>query len=267
MIRAWLDLSTFGTFVTLAALYYGAALALVALISFSPLANRFKTLSGVVAPFFTSVAILFALLTGFLANDIGDRNRQALRAVQAEAGELQNIYSLSVASVTEMSAVRIAVKAYASSVVRDEWPASEGNSSPRTETAYDDLLRELSDPAITRDASGAVHSALLTAAVRVGTARAVRLSLSSDRTNDLKWISVLILGLITQVALALVHLERPRAMLTALIVFASGAIVALGLIALQEDPFDGAFRVSPAPLERLLALSDTPPPPPDKAPK
>ncbi|HYN39728.1 MAG TPA: hypothetical protein VES39_10800, partial [Rhodospirillales bacterium] len=123
-----------------------------------------------------------------------------------------------------------------------------------------------SDPTISRDASSAVHSAMLTAAVRVSTARSTRLSLTSDRTNDLKWISVLILGVITQIALALVHLDRPRAMLSALTVFATGAIVALGLIALQEDPFGGVFRVSPAPLERLLTLSDTPAPPPPPLP-
>jgi hypothetical protein len=61
----------------------------------------------------------------------------------------------------------------------------------------------------------------------------------------------------------LVHLERPRAMLAALTIFATGAIVAIGLIALQEDPFDGVFQVSPAPLQHLLTLSDasaTPPP-------
>ena len=57
----------------------------------------------------------------------------------------------------------------------------------------------------------------------------------------------------------LVHLDKPRAMLAALTVFATGAIVALGLIALQEHPFNGAFRVSPAPLERLLMLSDVGP--------
>jgi hypothetical protein len=51
-------------------------------------------------------------------------------------------------------------------------------------------------------------------------------------------------------------------MLAALAVFATGAIVALGLIALQEDPFGGVFRVSPAPLQRLLSLSDTPAGPP-----
>jgi hypothetical protein len=54
-----------------------------------------------------------------------------------------------------------------------------------------------------------------------------------------------------------VHLEKPRAMLAALTVFSTGAIVALGMIALQEDPFGGVFHVSSAPIERLLSLPET----------
>jgi hypothetical protein len=258
MISAWLDLPTFGTFVTLALLYYGFAIALVAVVFASPLRGPLAKLHGVVAPFFSSVAVLFGLLTGFLGYDVAERNRQAVRAVQAEAGELQNVYTLSIASVTDMRKIRIALKAYVGAVLQDEWPTVNGLSAPRADAAYDELLGEVSDPAISRDASAAVHVAMLSAAVRVGTARNTRISLSTDRTSDLKWISVLMLGLITQVALTLVHLDRPRAMLAALSVFATGAIVALGLIALQEDPFDGVFRVSSAPLARLLQLPDTP---------
>lgn len=260
MIRAWLDLPSFGIFATLTLLYFGTALALAAVTFCSPLTGPIKSLSGVVAPFFSSVAILFGLLTGFLANDIGDRNRQAVRAVQTEVGELRNIYTLSVASASDMSAIRVALKAYVNSTIHDEWPSIvHGETSPRTEAAYDSLLREISDPAITRDASAAVHAALLSAAIRVGTARNDRHSLSVDHTNTLKWSTVLLLGLITQIALALVHLERPRAMLAALTVFSSSAVVALGLIALQEYPFEGAFQVSPEPYERLMVLSEAGP--------
>lgn len=260
MIRAWLELSTFGIFATLTMLYYGTALILTGLASHRGLAPRVMTLHGIVAPFFSSVAILFALLTGFLAADVGDRNRLAIRAVQTEAGELRNVHTLSIASASDMAAIRVALKAFVTSDVREEWPSMlSGEPSPRTSAAYDSLLREISDPSITRDASGAVHTALLAAAVRAGTARSDRLSLATDHTNNLKWISVLLLGLITQLGLCLVHLDRPRAMLTALLVFGTGAIVALGLIALQEHPFEGAFRVSPAPLERLLALPETGP--------
>lgn len=269
MIRTWLELNTFGIFATLCVIYYGMALVLVGLTSFTRLSSRLKSIHGIVAPFFSSVAILFALLTGFLANDVGERNRQAARSVQTEAGELRNIYALSVASASDMAQIRVALKVFVTSETNDEWQAMlKGEMSPRTDVAHDSLLREISDPSITRDASAPVHAALLASAVRANTARNDRLSLSTDHTNDLKWTSVLLLCLITQIALALVHLERPRAMLTALGVFASGAIVALGLIALQEHPFDGAFRTSPAPLEHLLTLSDAGPasalPPPPK---
>ena len=257
MIRAWLDLPAFGIFATLFLLYFGAAWVLAGLIFRSPVRRGIASLTGVVAPFFSAVAILFALLVGFLAADIGDRNRQALRAVQTEAGELRNIYTLSVASAVDMHDIRIALKDYARTAAQEEWPQMvEGGSAAATSTVYDTLLREISDPSVTKNASGAVHSALLSSAVRVGTARTDRLSLSSDHTNDLKWISVLILGVMTQIALGLVHLEKPRALLAALTVFSTAAVVALGLIALQEHPFQGTFRISPAPLERLLVLSD-----------
>lgn len=266
MIRAWLDLSTTGTFVTLALLYYGVALTLVLVTFMSPARGPIAKLNGVVAPFFSSVAVLFSLLTGFLGYEVTERNRRATSAVQSEAGELQNLYTLSVASVTDMRKIRIALKEYARSVVHDEWPAARGQSAASTTEAYDELLTQLSDPTISRDASAAVHVAMLSAAVRVGTARNSRLSLSTDRTSELKWISVLLLGIITQVALTLVHLEKPRSMTAALTVFATGAIVALGLIALQEDPFSGVFRVSSAPLEHVLALPDTPTLPPSAQP-
>jgi hypothetical protein len=38
-------------------------------------------------------------------------------------------------------------------------------------------------------------------------------------------------------------------------------VVVIGLVAVQEDPFNGAFRISPAPIERLQSLSITVTPP------
>jgi hypothetical protein len=257
MIKAWLELNSFGIFATLCALYYGAALVFFFVASRSPLRHQVMKLNGIVAPFFSSVAILFGLLTGFLASDVGERGRHAVRAVQAEASEIRNVYTLSVASASDMTDIRTALKAYVTSLLQDEWPAMiQGETSQRTEAAYDDILREVSDPGITRDASAPVHVALLSAVVRAGTARSERLSIAADQTNDLKWVTVLLLGLLTQVGLTLVHLERPASMLTALLVFGSAAIVALGLIALQEHPYQGEFRVSTAPLQHLTALPE-----------
>ncbi len=255
MIRAWLDLSAFGIFAVLIALYFGTALVLSLVTFKSPLKKPLQSLNGVVAPFFGSIAILFALLTGFLANDVSDRNRQAVRSVQTEAGELHNLYTLSVASISDMSTIRAKWEAYVNSVVAQEWPAMAHNHlSPQTYAAYDDLLKEVSNPAIAKSAGQAVHTALLNSAVRVGTARSDRLALAVDTTNDLKWIVVIVLGIFTQIGIALVHLDRPRAFIAALVVFSSAAIVALGFIALQEYPFYGPLQISAAPIEAQKSL-------------
>lgn len=254
MIHAWLDLPTMALFAALI-LFYALTAAIISWLCFgSPLRRKIHTLTGVVAPFFGAAGILFALLTGFLAADIGNRNRQAWRAVQGESSAAASIYTLSIASVSDMAGIRAALRDYLQSVVTDEWPHMTVNGgSSKTETALSMLLAELSHPKIATEAGQAVHNALLNTALRVRDARSDRLALASDRTNDLKWAVVLILGVITQVAIGLVHLERPRAQVAAIVVFSTAAVVALGLIALQEQPFYGAIRISPAPLQQVLA--------------
>jgi uncharacterized membrane protein HdeD (DUF308 family) len=253
VINAWLELATIPLFALLI-LFYGSTAALIAWLCFhSPLRAPIQTLVGVVAPFFGAAGILFALLTGFLASDVGDRNRQAWRAVHGESSAAASLYTLSIASVSDMAAIRAALRDYLQSVIKDEWPHMNDNGgSSKTETALSILLAELSHPKIATEAGQAVHTALMNSAIRVRDARADRLALASDRTNDLKWTIVLILGVITQIAIGLVHLERPRAQIAAIAVFSTAAVVALGLIALQEQPFDGAIRISPAPLEHAL---------------
>jgi hypothetical protein len=259
MINAWLDLPAAALFAVLIAFYALTG----ALISWacvrSPLRAKIQTMTGVVAPFFGAISVLFALLTGFLASDVGDRNRQAWRAVHTDSSAAASVHTLSVASASDMAAIRVALRDYLQSVVRDEWRAmAENGASPKTDTALAALLHELSDPKIAAEAGQTVHSVLLNTALRVRDARADRLALASDRTNDVKWATVLILGLLTQIALAFVHLERPRAQVAAIALFSVAAVVALGLIALQEQPFDGALRISSAPLQEVLKATAAP---------
>ena len=79
-----------------------------------------------------------------------------------------------------------------------------------------------------------------------------RLAIAGDQTNQIKWLTVFALGALTQIAIGLVHLERPRAQLAALALFSLAVVVVLGLIAMQEQPFAGAVQVSSAPLQEFL---------------
>jgi hypothetical protein len=253
VIEAWLDMPTAGVFAVLAALYAVTAAAIVLFTYGPPLGPRVRKLDGVVAPFFGSVGVLFALLTGFLASDIADRNRQAQRTVQAEVAELRNVYTLSVASASDMRDIRAAWGRYVNAVLRDEWPAlKDGASAPSAGAAYDDLLHEVSDPKIATLSGAPVQTALLNATVRVGTARSERLALAADMTSALKWEVVLALGVMTQIAIGLVHLQRRNAQIAALAVFSVAVVIALGLIGLQEYPFAGDVQIHPTALEELL---------------
>lgn len=255
MIVAWLDLPAAGIFVVLIAIYGTTGMAIAWAVFGQPFRPRVQALDGVVPPFIGAIGVLFALLTGFLAGDIADRNRQATRAVEAEVGELRNVHTLSVASASDMHSIRAAWMAYVKAVIDDDWPAMlDGEGAASADAAYDELLREVSDPKIAAEAGAAVHAALLTATVRVGTARSDRLALAAfDRASSLKWSIVLLLGAMTQITIGLVHLQRRPAHIAALTVFTVAVIVSLGLIALQEHPFAGDIRIGPQPLDHLLA--------------
>lgn len=255
MIETWIDLPALGVFAVLIALYAATGAAIVWVSFGRPFTTSVRRFDGVAPPFFGAVAILFALMAGFLASDIADRNRQAARAVQTETAELRNVFTLSVASKPDMAAIRAAWTDYVKAVTRDEWPAmTDGNSAPSVDKAFDALLRELSEPSMAANAGTAVNVAMINAAVRISSARSERLALASDSTSELKWSIVLILGIMTQVAIGAVHLQKRNPQIAALAVFSVAAVIALGLIALQEHPFAGAVRVGPEPLIELLKL-------------
>jgi len=257
VISAWLDLPIAGIFAALA-IVYGLTAMLISWLTFrSPLQARIDGTKGLVAPFFVSVAILFALMTSFLAADIMSQNRQADRIVHVEGGALSSLHALSLASADDMAEIHGALHAYLDAVVNDEWKRmADGQASAKAETALSALLRAVTNPKIAQ-VGGAVHSGIVNVALQAATARSDRLALSSHHSDDVKWATVLFLCLMTQVAIGMVHLERPNAHTTALTIFTIAANVSLSLIAIQENPFGGAISVSPAPLERVLASVKT----------
>jgi hypothetical protein len=258
MISAWLDLSAIGVFACLA-LAYGFTTAAITWLTFrSPVRAHVQSLSGIVAPFFNAVAVLFALLTGFLAGDVMDRTRLAERAVHVESGALDNLNALALASATDTAAIREALRDYVDAVVNDEWARmAEGRNSVKTESALTALLRAIADPKVAPAASQAVHDGMVNLALKAAEARSDRIALNSRFSDAPRWATVLLLCLVTQLAIGMVHMERPRAHVAALTIFSLAAIVTLGLIAIQEYPFDGPMKVPPTPLEMVLKAAAT----------
>lgn len=251
LITAWLELPVPAVFASLFVFYFGMAALMVWLSfrsGFSPHIRRFK---GVVAPFFGSTAIIFALLVGFLSNDIWDRNRQAVRAVLTESDTLLALYSLGAASGTDDVRLRTAIRNYAKAVVDDEWHRlAVEERSAQADSALNALLREVARPGVSNDPS--IQRTMLEMVLRIRAAHEDRIVLSSDRTMSSKWAAVLLLALITQVAIATVHLESARPQAVALGIFTLAAVLILGLLAVHESPFDPPVFVPPGPIIDVL---------------
>jgi hypothetical protein len=245
----WLSLPVAGLFATLVVFYFGTA-ALIVWLSFRSRASAWiQSYKGLVAPFFVSTATIFALLVGFLSNDVWERNKQAARAVLVESDTLLALHSVGAAGGVDDKKLHAVIRGYVEAVVNDEWPKlALGERSAKADAALDALLAEVArprnDPVLQRT--------MLDMVLKLRAAHEDRIVLSNDRTTVAKWLAVLLLALITQIAIAAVHLERPRPQIAALVIFTFAAVSIIGLLAVHEAPFEPPVFVPPGPIVDVL---------------
>jgi hypothetical protein len=213
----------------------------------SPARPFFVSCIGITGPFFASVAVLFGLFAAFLASDAQQRDAHARAAVFREADGVRTILRLAEALGGAGEPLKTAAVAYIESVLA---------AHPR-DGAAEDLtpLRNLSAaalaPGTTAAAPPAAHQAILEGLVQIRQARLERITLTTGTSAPINWIAMLILGVLTQVAVAVVHLERVRAQALALCVFTAAFVATVALIGLAEWPFAG--HIDEAPLRAALA--------------
>jgi len=251
LLTAWLALPVAALFASLFAFYVATGALLVWLSFRSRLSGRIQSFKGIVAPFFVSAGLIFGLLVGFLSSDVWERNKQASRVVLTESDTLVALHSLGAASGSDEQGLRTAIRSYASAVVDDEWPRLAAQQrSARADAALNTLLEEVARPAASRDS--VVQRTMLDMVLKVRAAHEDRVVLAGDRTMLTKWLAVFLLALITQIAIAAVHLESPRPQAAALLIFTVAAVSILGLLAVHEAPFEPPVFVPPGPIADVL---------------
>jgi hypothetical protein len=80
-----------------------------------------------------------------------------------------------------------------------------------------------------------------------------RIQLSSNYSHFGKWVMVLFLGFMTQIAIGVVHLDKPRARAVTLFIFTMAMAVTLILLAGLDQPFASPFAVSNDPFVQLAS--------------
>lgn len=229
---------------------------LLIFLSFGPWSGHFvQTFSGVAAPFVGTTALMFGILTGFLANDIWDRDRRATAAVGSEADSLIALVTLASTFDLPVDPVAKAVRSYAVAVTSKEWPRmAQGESAPEAERALDNLLRTIVKPMQTPGSNAALDRALLDTALAIRTNRNTLLALSRDESAPLKWFAMMTLALLSQVSLAAVHLERARPQILAMAIHTASLAFVIGLLVAHDVPFVPPLAVVPDPIARVLDI-------------
>lgn len=120
------------------------------------------------------------------------------------------------------------------------------------EIALDQILKAVDALQLGKAGRGDLDRLMTGTVLEIRAERNTRLAMSQDHSEDVKWLSVLALAVMTQVSVALVHLERARPQIAAITVLTISLIVVIGLLASHELPFAPPLAISPAPMVHVL---------------
>jgi len=87
-------------------------------------------------------------------------------------------------------------------------------------------------------------------------ARRQRIVISQSAVGTIKWVAILLQGLCTLIAIAMVHGDNRLACATTLTLFATGIALSVLLISAYSRPFSGENSVTPELLNQVLAGMD-----------
>lgn len=217
----------------------------------SPLAGFFQSLVGIVAPFFVSVGILFALFATFLGADIWNRVQASHHSLEHEAGAIQSLRQIAMTQGTKGAGIEDSLQQYVEISLTEEWIKEETGRSAAVDNALEKLVAAILDPALSADTHRTAQAAMLDSYRDIRRARAERFHVLDSHSDPSKWAAVLLLGLLTQVAIALIHISNRRAQCAALVVFTTAFVITLAVLISHESPLADHALISPEPIHRL----------------
>jgi len=192
-----------------------------------------------VGPAFAPVATVFALFLAFLAADVWLQQRQASEAALKESLAFQQLADLIRPDALNAPQAVPLLARYRSAVLREEWQSDfNRQASPAAAGALRDLRVQAGS--LSRvGASGPLVSEWLHSVRDLEDARARRLLIGSDHTDNNQWTVVLVLALFAHLVIAASHLDRPPAGRLTLVLFSLATSLALWQLAMHTNPYNG----------------------------
>jgi hypothetical protein len=238
-----------GTLVATALVYVG--------ISLLPKERCLPILKAISPVTLTPLAVVFGLLTGFLATNVWQNFDKARTLVSREANELRRVLLLTAEVPGPLArSVRAAVHAHVRSVAEEEWPAMRVRELVQTPAVHLNravgLLLEFEprsggERIVQQEATRAIAEALET--------RRQRLLQSQLSIAPVSWGVILFLAFLLLLTIAFVHADSRGTQAVTMTIFALSVAACLILLVSHDHPFGGEVSISPGP---LLQITETP---------
>ncbi len=213
-------------------------------------AKGFKAVSPGVLPVF---GIFFALLVGFIAVEVWGNFAKAKAAVTTEASALRAVVLLAGAFPDEQrTRIYALVNRHIEVAVNEGWPAM-AQKRMTLATLPAALIEALHETLALKPADDSQRAAQPEMVKELRTAldaRRQRIVISESSLGTVKWVAILLQGLCTLVAFAIVHSDNRLARAIALTLFATGIALSVLLIAAYSRPFTS---VGPELLKQVMA--------------
>jgi len=245
----WMAVVVFAATYLLAAGIYCA----VTRLAVNDRARAFEALSpGMLPP----LGILFALLVGFIAVEVWNNYDKAKVAVVSEASALRAVVLLAGTFPEEQKTRLYAlIDRHIEDAINKEWPAMAQQRATLSTLRANALIEALQVVLTLKpadDSQRTTQPEMIKALQTALDARRQRIVVSQSTVGRVKWAGILLQGLCTLVAIAMVHSDNRLSCAIALTLFATGIALSLLLIAAYSRPFTGEISVRPDLLKQVL---------------
>ena len=223
-------------------------------------ARAFKAVSpGMLPP----LGILFALLIGFIAVEVWNNYDKAKGAVATEASALRAVVLLAGTFPEEQKTrIHALIDRHIEVAVNEGWPAMARHRSTLS-TLPTSLIAALQETLTLKpadDSQRIAQSEMVKAIETAVDARRQRIVISKSSVGRVKWAGILLQGICTLIAIAMVHSDNRLACAIAMTLFATGMALSLLLIGAYSRPFVGEISVRPDLLKQVITKTTAPPP-------
>ena len=215
--------------------------------------ERARAFKGVSAGILSPLAVLFALLVGFLAAQVWSDADRSRTAVNQEASSLRAVVLLAAAFPgAPETRLRGLVRDHIANAGTKEWPAMASHNATLTSPPLAEALRTTLALDTKTAGQATAQREIVVALDDALAARRQRIILSQSVVNWVKWTALILEATLTLLAIAMVHSDNRVTNRIILTIYATASGVALILIASHSRPFSGEISTRPTVMLQVM---------------